>query len=120
MARAIAKESLVPDFQQHQAASHLTITRSLPDDLRQRGVIVTLDGERIVELMNGESVTREISPGHHRLRADNTWNRKTIEFDAAPGGHLKFEVTNRAGGLSKFFQFTFGGGPVHLSIERMF
>src|SRR5215468_6549543 len=109
MVSARAKESLMPDFQQHQTVSLLTITRSMPDDLRQRGVIVTLDGEHIVELMNGESVTREISPGHHRLRADNTWNRKTIEFDAALGGHIEFQVTNRAGSLSKFFQFTFGG-----------
>lgn len=37
---------------------------------------MTLDGERIVELMDGESVTREISTGHHRRRLDNTWNWK--------------------------------------------
>jgi len=98
--------------------SQLTISRTSPDDLQQRGVIVTLDGEDIVELMDGQSVTREISPGHHRLRVDNTWNRKTVEFDAVPGQHAKFLVTNRAGSLSKFFLFTLGGGFVKVSIQR--
>jgi len=45
---------------------------------------------------------------------------ETVEFDAALGEHPKFRITNRAGSLSKFFLFTFGGGPFHLSIERLF
>ena len=36
-------------------------------ELQQREVIEALDGEEIARLMDGESVTREISPGHHPL-----------------------------------------------------
>lgn len=107
------------DVQQKQLVCHLTITRSSSDDLQQREVIAALDGDEIARLMHGESVTCEISLGHHRLGVDNTWNRKSVEFDAAPGEHPKFFVTNRAGSLSQFFKFTFGGGPTYVEIQRL-
>lgn len=91
------------EVHQPQMVSSLTITRTSPDDLKQREVIAVLDGEEIARLMDGDSVTKEIAPGRHRLRVDNTWNRKTVEFDATPGDHPKFFVTNRAGSLSQFF-----------------
>lgn len=109
----------MPDVQQNQMVCHLTITRASSDDLQQRDVIADLDGEEIARLMNGESVTKEISIGHHRLRVDNTWNRKAVEFDATPGEHARFLVTNRAGGLSQFLQFAFGGGPTQVEIRRL-
>jgi len=105
--------------QQHQLASRLTIARAPSDDLQQREVIASLDGEEIARLMEGEFVTREISAGHHRLRVDNTWNRRTIAFDAISEEHAKFFVTNRASSLSQFLQFTFGGGPVYVEIQRL-
>jgi hypothetical protein len=107
------------DVQQPQMVSSLTITRTSSDNLQQREVIAALDGGEIARLMDGESVIREISPGHHRLRVDNTWNRKTVDFNAAPGEHPKFFVTNRAGSLSQFLKFTFGGGPTYVEIQRL-
>jgi hypothetical protein len=107
------------EVQQQQLVCHLTITRSSSDDLRQREVIAALDGDEIARLMDGESATCAISSGHHRLRVDNTWNRKTVEFNAAPGEHPKFFVTNRAGSLSQFLKFTFGGGPTYVEIQRL-
>jgi hypothetical protein len=107
------------DVQKLDLVCHITITRASSDDLQQRDVIAALDGNEIARLMDGESRTTEILPGHHRLRVDNTWNRKTVEFDAAPGEHPKFLVTNRAGSLSQFFKFTFGGGPTYVEIERV-
>lgn len=107
------------DIQQDQLLCRITIARASSDDLQQREVITSLDGEEIARLMDGESVTREISTGRHRLRVDNTWNRRTVEFDAAPGEHAKFFVTNRAGGLSQFLQFAFGGGPTYVEIQRL-
>jgi len=107
------------DVKEHQLVCHVTITRASSDDLQQRDVIAALDGDEIARLMDGESRTTEILPGHHRLRVDNTWNRKTVEFDAAPGEHPKFLVTNRAGSLSQFFKFTFGGGPTYVEIQRL-
>jgi hypothetical protein len=50
----------------------LVVSRTLPADVGQRQVYVELDGERIATLLNGESVTRTIAAGPHRLRFDNT------------------------------------------------
>jgi len=112
-----ARECVISDVQQHETVCHLTITRTSSDELQQREVIAALNGEEIARLMDGESVTRETSPGQHRLRVDNTWNRKTVEF--APGEHAKFFVTNRAGSLSQFLKFTFGGAPTYVEIQRL-
>jgi hypothetical protein len=117
--KAVARECIMSGVQQDQLVCHLTITRTPSDNLQQREVIAALDGEEIARLMDGESVTREISPGRHRLCVDNTWNRKTVEFDVAPDEHPKFFVTNRAGSLSQFFKFTFGGAPTYVEIQRL-
>ena len=107
------------NVQESRTASSLTISRASSDDLEQREVIAILDGEEIARLMEGESATREIAPGPHKLLVDNTWSRKTVEFDAAVGQHERFLVTNRSGSLSQFLKFTFGGGPTSIEIERL-
>src|SRR5258708_13836946 len=75
--------------------SHITVSRTSPDDVQQRQIIVKLDGEHLAELMYGQSVTRAVAPGNHRLRVDNTGNWKTVEFDLAPAGDLKFRTHSR-------------------------
>jgi hypothetical protein len=101
-----------------ESPARLTIARTSPDDLKQRQVIIKLDGEWIGDLMYDYTITREIEPGHHRLRADNTWNKKNIEFDAASGEEVKFRVVNRAGGCTWFLVASLGAGPMYVSIER--
>jgi hypothetical protein len=98
--------------------SHITVSRMSPDDVQLRQVIVKLDGKRIAELMYGQSVTRAVVPGHHRLRVDNTWNWKTLELNVAPGEHLKFRTVSRAGRFTWFLVGTLGAGPMYVSIER--
>ncbi len=97
--------------------SHITITRNSAEDMQQRQVIATLDGERFATLMYGESATRAITPGRHSLRVDNTWNKKKIEFDLALGEHAKFRTINRAGRFT-FFLAALGVGPMYVSIDR--
>ena len=101
-----------------ESAAKLIIERNSPEDIKQRQVIVKLDGEWIGDLLFGKSVARDIEPGRHKLKVDNTWNRKTIEFDAAPGEELKFRTVNRAGGCTWFLVASLGAGPMYVSIER--
>jgi hypothetical protein len=96
-----------------EADSQITITRTSPDDIQQRQIIVRLDGKRVAELMYGQSISLKVPPGHHRLRADNTWNWKTVEFDLAPGEHAKFRTKSRAGRLTWFLVATLGRANVH-------
>lgn len=98
--------------------SQLTISRTNPDDVQQRQVIVDLDGEPFDILMFGQSATRSIAPGPHRLLVNNTWNKKTVEFEASPGEHVKFSTVNRAGRLTWFLVALIGAGPMYVSIER--
>jgi hypothetical protein len=98
--------------------AQITIRRNSPDDIQLRQVIVKIDGARVAELLYGDTATLPIAPGHHRLRVDNTWNWKTLEFDVSPGDHLHFATINRAGRFTWFLVGTLGAGPMYVSIAR--
>jgi hypothetical protein len=98
--------------------ARLTVTRNLPIDVGQRQVYVSLDGGKIATLLFGESVTKEIDPGPHRIRANNTLVWKTIAFDAAPGEHVEFVLANRPGRGSFSALALVGVGPLFLTFEK--
>ena len=110
--------SAVADGETHPHG-RITVRRTSPEDVRQRQVIVRVDGENVGELLFGETLTHELSPGHHRLVVDNTWNRKSVEFDIAAGDHIEFMTRNSAGRFSWFLLFTLGAGPMYVSLERL-
>jgi hypothetical protein len=99
--------------------TRVIISRTSPDDIKHRQIIVKLDGKRLGELMYGDEISRVIEPGRHRLQADNTWNWKTIEFNAAPGEQIRFKTVNRGGRFTWFLVGTLGVGPMYVSIERV-
>ena len=96
----------------------ITVTRKHAEDVRDRQVVVSLDGERLATLLFGGEVTREVPAGRHRLRAHNTLFWKTIDLDLAPGEHARFRAINRAG-VGTFSMFgLLGVGPLFLTFER--
>jgi len=98
--------------------ARLTVARTSPDDVAQRQIVLTLDGEPLATLLYGESVTREIPPGAHRLRAHNTLVWKTVEFDAAPDEHVRFSAVNRAGFGTMALVALLGVGPLYVTLDR--
>lgn len=96
----------------------VTVSRTHPDDVRQRQVLARIDDEAQVTLMFGESFTREITPGTHRLRANNTLFFKNLEFTVAPGEHVEFMLVNTGGRFTLGFLATMGVAPLYLRIER--
>ena len=89
----------------------LTVHRTSPEDVKTRQVIFSLDGKKIGQLLYGESLTREIPPGRHSLRANNTLVWRTVEFDAdlmTPSYGLIFCSTNHFGLTRKIFPFETG------------
>jgi hypothetical protein len=98
--------------------SRVTVSRRSPDDIKQRQIIVKLDGKRLGELMHGDEISREVEPGRHRLKVDNTWNWKTVELNLAPGEQARFLTVNRTGRFTWFLVGTLGVGPMYVSIER--
>ena len=98
--------------------ARITIERISPSDVKQRQVIVKLDGDEIAVLMYGETVTREIPAGEHRLKFDNTWVWKNIDLKLGEDEHAKFRVINRAGKLTWWMVGLLGAGPMYLTVER--
>jgi hypothetical protein len=99
--------------------SHVTVTRDAPNDVKQRQMIVKLDDEPFATLMYGETVTRVVQPGRHRLRVDNTWVWKTVEFSLKPEEDVKFRVISRTGMFTWWLVAVFGAGPMYVTIERV-
>lgn len=99
--------------------SRLVVERTSKEDVRQRQIVVSLDGEPFATLLYGESATRNIAPGPHRLRAYNTLVWKTVEFDAAPGESVRFAAVNRAGRGTMALIAMLGVGPLYVTLERL-
>ena len=94
----------------------LTIHRTSAEDVKTRQVIFSLNGQKIGTLMFGRTLTREIPPGRHRLRANNTLVWKTIDFEVEPGGHAHFTCVNRAPASLYFMLFVFGVAPLYVTL----
>ena len=101
------------------APAKITITRTSPKDVQQRHIFVSLDGASIAELAFGDTVTREVAPGSHVLRAHNTLVWKTVACDFAPGEHARFTVINRPGLFTWAMLSLLGTGPIYLTFERV-
>jgi hypothetical protein len=99
--------------------SSVTIARTADHDVRQRQLVITLDGERLGELMFGESIERDVAPGPHKLRVSNTLVWKTLEFDVKPGEQVRFEAINRAGLLTYPLLVLLGAGPLYVTVRRV-
>ena len=98
--------------------ARVTITRKDVDDVRDRQIVVSIDGERLGTLLFGQEASREIAPGPHRVKAHNTLFWKNHEVDLAPGEHARFIVVNRNGFGSFSLLGLFGVGPLYISFER--
>lgn len=99
-------------------AARVTIARRDGEDARERQVVIALDGEKIATLMFGGSVTREVAPGRHRLRAHNTLVWKTLDFDVQPGDTAAFAVVNRPGRGTFGLLSLLGARPLYLDLRR--
>lgn len=96
----------------------VTISRNSAEDIHQRQVIVKLDGRERGDLLFGDSLTFKVLPGRHKLQVDNTWNKKTVEFEVAAGDHLRFRAVNRTGHWGWFLLSALGVGLIWVSLER--
>ena len=96
----------------------ITVSRRSAQDVRQRQIYISLDGTTIAELLYGQTCTRQVAAGKHRLRANNTLVWKTIEFDLQPGEHARFTVVNRPGLGTYTLLSLLGTGPIYLTFER--
>jgi hypothetical protein len=96
----------------------LTVRRTSNDDVQDRQVYLLLDGEEWVTIYYGREVTREVSPGRHTLKANNTLVRRSVEFEARPGEHVRFQCVNRAHWTSMLFMAFLGAAILTVHLHR--
>jgi hypothetical protein len=96
----------------------VTVTRTSTEDAGHRQVEVSLDGEPWVTLLHGQTATREVTPGRHVLKADNTLMKRSLDVDVAAGETATYAVTNRpAPGMWLFMML--GTPLLRLSLKRV-
>jgi len=96
----------------------VTVERKHQNDVRDRQIVVSIDGAPLATLLYGQQVTRDVPPGRHRLKAHNTLFWKHIEVDLQPGEHARFVVINRVGTGTFSLLGMLGVGPLYLTFER--
>jgi hypothetical protein len=99
------------------APAQITVSRTLPNDIGTRDVILVLDDQPLATLRYGQSVTRDITPGHHRLHAHNTLKKQAVEFDIQPGEKVRFVTSNYAG-FWTWVGIALGAGPIYLKLQQ--
>ena len=106
-----------PEPREADTHTRLTIHRTSEQDVKQRQVIFSLDGKRIAELLYGQTFTCEISPGSHKLRANNTLVWKTVDFLAPAGTHVHFTCINYAPRGLIYMLAIFGVSPLFVVLK---
>ena len=96
----------------------VTVTRTADTDVQHRQIIMSIDGEPFATLMYGQTVTKPIAPGPHKIKAYNTLVWKTLEFDLKEGEHASFSVVNLPGKWTFSLLALLGAGPLYVSLER--
>jgi len=98
--------------------ARITVTRKDPKDVKDRQIVVSVDGEPLATLLYGHEASRDVAPGEHRLRAHNTLFWKNLDLVLAPGEHAVLRVVNRAGMGTFSLLGLLGVGPLYLTFER--
>ena len=99
--------------------SSVTVSRTSDDDFKARQLVIWIDGEKIGDLLFGETFSRDVAPGRHTLRVSNTLVWKTVSFDVQSGDQVRFQAVNRPGRLTYPMLVLLGAGPLYVTIKRL-
>jgi len=100
------------------APVRVTVSRTDTTDVGQRQVIVSVDDGPATKLSFGETVTIDVAPGAHQLKANNTLVWKKIAFTAVAGDQVEFSVANRSSRFTLGFLALMGVAPLGMTVER--
>jgi len=101
-------------------AARLSITRDHPQDIQDRPVYLWIDGEKVDEpLRYGKTFERDVSPGHHTVKANNTLFSTTVEFDAASGETVRYRCENGLTGGGMIMVLMMGVAYLRVRLKRI-
>ena len=99
--------------------ARITVRRAAPFDVATKDIYVSLDGESLGLLGAGQDLSREVTPGPHRLRVHNTLFWKTLDVTVKVNEHVTFLAANRPGfGTYSVLAYLLGTNIVYLTVER--
>ena len=101
----------------NDSSAQLRVTHKDEGDYMARGIKLALDDTDLNPLKSGTSTLVEVEPGHHRLRIDNTFHAKTVEFDVRAGEQVHYRIWNKRG-FGSWLVEILGAGPMYLAIEK--
>ena len=101
-----------------EGSAQLTVSRTSPEDVQQRQIILKFYGQKIASLTFVHSKTVELGPGKHTLLFDSTWKKEKVEFEVQPGEHVRFKVVNQMSTFGWILATSLGAGPMKLIVER--
>lgn len=114
----VGSGTAVVDLVDAQGPAMLTVRRTAVDDVQDRQVYLSLDGEDWTTLYYGGEATREIAPGRHVLKANNTLVRKSVAFDVRAGEHVRYQCVNAAHWTAMLFMAFLGAAVLTVRLER--
>jgi hypothetical protein len=100
------------------APATIEIFRDTAEDVLDLWVRIFIDDQPAEILRYGETLRRQVTPGHHRIKAHNTLSKDTIEFDVEPGQTLRIRCHNHfaKGGILMMLTIGFAFIKVRLEI----
>lgn len=110
---------IVKDVESPQGPAMLAVRRTANDDVQDRQVYLSLDGEEWGTIVYGTEISREIAPGRHTLKANNTLVRKSVVFDVRPGEHVRYQCINKAHWTAMMFMAFLGAAFLTVRLERL-
>jgi hypothetical protein len=116
-----ARPAVYVDRMEQEPAT-IVLSRTSPDDIGVREIYVSIDGAQVGVLRPGDTITRQVPPGHHVVKAHNTLFWRTRECDLATGETATFLGVNRPGGGSAVMALlmaVLGVGALSLEFERV-
>jgi hypothetical protein len=103
-----------------EAAAVVSIVRDHPQDVQDRPVYLWIDGEKWDGVLRyGQTFTRELTPGRHRIRAHNTLFGHTIDVDVTPGEHVRLQCSNGLTGGGMVMVLMLGVAYLRVRLTRI-
>ena len=79
-----------------------------------------IDGEKSDQVLKyGKTLTRELVPGHHVVKASNTLFSTKVEFDAAPGETIRYRCENGLTGGGMVMVLMMGVAYLRVRLKRI-
>ena len=97
----------------------LTVVRDTPDDVQDRWVRLWVDGTFWEILRYGDTLSVRLPAGRHRLKAHNTLNSDTVEFDLRPGEHIRVRCHNAIGSGGFLSILMIGVAAIRVRLELL-